>query len=122
MRAAIRRFLGGFEEVDAHWEPILAAVYQTLSFSEIERSLKAARRRAVLANSTLSQELEKSVFALLAGLQRAQRLEVASALNAMPGISQREVSKVTGVSRDKLRKMTGPKPKKQRLKGGRANA
>lgn len=122
IRVAIRRFLGSFEDVERQWDPILAAVYQTLSFSDIERSLKAARRRAVLANSTLSHELEKTVFALLDGLQRAQRLEVASALNAMPGISQREVSKVTGVSRDKLRRMTGPKPKKQRLKGGRADA
>lgn len=115
LQQAIRRFLGA-DSMPKAWEPILAAVYQNFSFSDIERSMKAARRRAVIGGSSLPEELEKSVFALLGALPRDQKVEVATALNAMPNISQRKVSQITGVSRDTLRKKSGPAEKKKRLK------
>lgn len=120
LATAITRFLGNDALPDG-WLPILTTVYRNFNFSDAERALKAARRRAVIDGTSTSDALETSVLALMGSLERDQRLAVAQALSATTGVSQRRVSEVTGISRDTLRKHTAPAPKKRKLRQENAN-
>lgn len=117
---AITRFLGNDVLPDG-WLPILTTVYRDFNFSDAERALKAARRRAVIDGTSTSDALETSVLALMGSLERDQRLAVAQALSATTGVSQRRVSEITGISRDTLRKHTASAPKKRKLRTEIAN-
>src|SRR5262249_8420163 len=114
LKVAIRRFSENDPSLTREWESILSTVFATQSFSDTERSIMAARRRAVLGNTTLTEELRASSEAQIATLSRKDRLSIAKALNEMPDVSQRQNSEITGISRDTLRKL---KPTKLGVRG-----
>lgn len=102
IEAAISHFLGR----DAEGLPIgaLVALFRGSSFSDIERDMALVRREAVLAKRRPSEVLVELVRARMqTTLPRHERHELAEAMLQL-GLSQREVSELTGVSRDTLRK------------------
>ena len=106
LREAVQRFAGNDKSLSREWTSILTTVYADSSYSDIERSLQSARRRAALSHRTLSLELRNSALAMMANAPRERRVAVARQLVTMPEVSQRQVSEITGVSRDTLRKMS----------------
>ncbi len=97
---AVRLFLG--PEHTEFARP-LARLLKGSSFSAIERDIMTARRRAVVEGSTV-EECLRSLFRTRAqSATGTDRRTLAMELSAL-GWSQRQVSDVTGVSRDTLRK------------------
>ena len=109
MKKAIHRFMGGDKEKLSAWEDILAVLFENRSFSDIEKYLSMLRRRAVALNLPLEEEIADSLKGIFESLPSAKRIETAEMISAIPHISQRKVSAITGVSRDTLRKRKGDK-------------
>lgn len=80
----------------------LAALTDGASFSDLEQRVLRLRRNAVIHGSSAT-ELEDSVLVGVRELGLAERRRIALALNAS-GRSQRQISAITGISRDTLRK------------------
>ena len=80
----------------------LAASTDGASFSDLERQILRLRRNAVI-HETSAAQLEDAVLADVRKLDLPERLRIAVALNGS-GRSQRQISSITGISRDTLRK------------------
>lgn len=80
----------------------LAASTDGASFSDLERQILRLRRNAVI-HETSAAQLEDAVLADVRKLDLPERLRIAMALNGS-GRSQRQISSITGISRDTLRK------------------
>ncbi|MFD6391847.1 AAA family ATPase [Nocardia sp. NPDC060259] len=101
---AIRRFAGQplpDAAVDA-----VAIASKGLSFNDIERTMLRLRRRCVLDDQPLPDLMAEHSARLVAELSRTDRLQLAQTLVGMSGLSQRQISALTGVSRDTLRGFT----------------
>ncbi|MEV6215813.1 ATP-binding protein [Nocardia sp. NPDC051833] len=101
---AIRRFAGQplpDAAVDA-----AAIASKGLSFNDIERTMLRLRRRCLLEDQPLPGMLAEHSARLVAELPRTDRLQLAQTLVGMSGLSQRQISALTGVSRDTLRGFT----------------
>lgn len=109
MKKAIHRFMGEDKEKLSAWEDILAVLFENRSFSDIEKYLSTIRRRSVALNLPLEEEIADSLRGIFESLPSAKRIETAEMISAIPHISQRKVSAITGVSRDTLRKRKGDK-------------
>lgn len=106
IQAAVQRFSDHKLEEKNPWSDILAIVFEGRSYSDIERQLTVARRAATINEEPLQAQLQKIVQDTVEALPRAARGEVAKAMMESNEISQRQISELTGVSRDTLRKMT----------------
>ncbi|MEV0337143.1 ATP-binding protein [Nocardia sp. NPDC050717] len=101
---AIRRFAGQplpDAAVDA-----AAIASKGLSFNDIERTMLRLRRRCVLEDQPLPGLIAEHSAHLVAELPRTDRLQLAQKLVGVSGLSQRQISALTGVSRDTLRGFT----------------
>jgi len=105
--AAIHHFLGAHARglpIDA-----LVPIFRGESFSGIERDMSQVRREAVLSNRAIPEVFLDVLRARVrTNLQRHERHVLADAMFQL-GLSQREVSDLTGVSRDTLRKRVASK-------------
>jgi SpoVK/Ycf46/Vps4 family AAA+-type ATPase len=110
LRSAIQRFAERDASLTDEWLSILTVVFADQSFSDTERTIKAARRRAVLGGRKLIDELRTGSMSEIAALPRKERLHIAKALVEASDISQRQTAEITGVSRDTLRKLALLKP------------
>lgn len=97
---AIARFSGGM--LTAAAIEVLAASTEGASFSDLERRVLQLRRNAVIHGSSAAQ-VEDQLLAGIRELDPTERRRVALALNES-GRSQRQISAMTGISRDTLRK------------------
>lgn len=95
-------------EEDSHQEGIalLSVLLQGRSFSDVVRIVTAARRSAVVSGASTKEALEQVIADLSEKTDIETKLRVAASL-AASGKSQREVSNITGLSRDTLRKRLG---------------
>ncbi|PXX66905.1 ATPase family protein associated with various cellular activities (AAA) [Nocardia tenerifensis] len=73
------------------------------SYNDIERVTMQLRRRSVLDNVPLEDLMLKHWGQVVQGLPRAERLQVATTLAEAGTLSQRQISSMTGVSRDTIR-------------------
>jgi SpoVK/Ycf46/Vps4 family AAA+-type ATPase len=80
----------------------LAIVLRGQSYSDIERELLRAKRRAVVNDVSLTDILEGLISERVSNLRASERKQVALALTSS-GYSQRRTQKLTGVSRDTIR-------------------
>jgi SpoVK/Ycf46/Vps4 family AAA+-type ATPase len=99
--AAITRLLP--EEIQRETIALLAAALLHESFAEIERVVTTSRRRSILNGIPLDAVLLEAASRLCADADRPQRLKIAAAL-AASGYRQREISDITGLARDTLRR------------------
>jgi MoxR-like ATPase len=98
----INLFLGE-GSYDQHWTSVLTRVLHGLSYADIERAVRRARKEAVIHGQPLELKLRKLVDERLQSLRKGERRELAISL-IEAGLSQREAHEWTGVSRDTIRK------------------
>lgn len=98
---------------------LLAALLQGRSFADVARVVVAARRTAIVNGHSTSDAIERVIANMSEGADLATKLRVAASLSAA-GKSQRDVSSITGLSRDTIRKhLGGPTGKHSKETGSR---
>ncbi len=105
---AIKAHLGPAPDGGWEWVRALAIATEGMSFADLEKRVKSARREAVLSGSSHSPT-EQLVNDLLLGRPKKERQEAARLL-ACAGLSERHVNELTGVSRDTIRKFKREAP------------
>jgi SpoVK/Ycf46/Vps4 family AAA+-type ATPase len=85
----------------AKWAAILAVAMQGISYSDIERGLKAARRAAALNGGDLDEHLAALIKP--EHLKKQERIKLASSLVIQGLATQRRAHELTGVARDTIR-------------------
>ena len=103
-QAAIERLAAEeVPEVSAAWRKALSIVFGDHSFSDVSRSIRAARRQAVLSECSLEAALLNLVEGHIGNFSKAELKELSLQLEAA-GVPQRQVSELTGLSRDTIRR------------------
>lgn len=103
LHSAIVRALEPEEGEHAEQAALVATVLRGRSFADAARLVTAARRIAVLRSQSLSQVLTQLAGELASGEPLEVRIRIASDLSKM-GWSMRQISALTGLSRDTMRK------------------
>ncbi|GAB2503143.1 ATP-binding protein [Pseudoxanthomonas sangjuensis] len=104
VEAAIERFLEQDRLAFSKWVEVLSFVLRNDSFSDIERSIQALRRRKALGASA-ELVMEEFVSARATDhLDHEERKELAVLLSNETRLSQHTIAQLTGVSRDTIRK------------------
>jgi len=101
LRQAIERLVDSSgASVDAG---TLAAALVGRSFADVNRLVMAARRNAVLGSRSTSDAMAEILNQALGGARTSQKLVTAVELKRL-GKSQRDISAITGLSRDTIRR------------------
>jgi SpoVK/Ycf46/Vps4 family AAA+-type ATPase len=95
----LRPYLGDAEK----WASILSLALQGKSHNDIEREITLVRRSAATSGVPLDDQL-KTLIRADDHLSRPERIDLARLLQHLGITSQREAQRVTGVSRDTIRK------------------
>jgi SpoVK/Ycf46/Vps4 family AAA+-type ATPase len=103
-KTAILRFLDSDLPQLSEWVEILTLVTRGYSFSDLERTIQRLRRGMALGIDSSSALIEATFFSSLSGLDKKERIEIASLLARDTKLSQHKISNITGVSRDTIRK------------------
>jgi ATPase family associated with various cellular activities (AAA) len=106
--AAVRRFLGSELKVFSQWVELLAKSLQSRSLSDVERAVLRLRRAYALELSTPEDSVRDLARSVSPGQSHTERLATAIELARSGAMSHLEISQLTGVSRDTLRKHAGP--------------
>lgn len=111
---AIRRFLGGDAEAFSEWIDVLSAGLQGQSLSDVERQINALRRGHVLQTAPLEALVGAVIGQRQEQLSKAERLSLAIELAKTGQHTHVQISQMTGVARDTIRKHAGPSPRRGR--------
>lgn len=103
IQIALARFLQS-ESLDATELAVATAAFSGASFSDIERSVMAARRVAALRQEPVGDALLDIARDRVAKLTPRVRADLATRLVVSGRVSQRRANDLTGVSRDTIRK------------------
>lgn len=115
IKSALARFLGSDRGSFEQWLDVLAFAFQGQSFSDIERDIQRFRRAMALGTASDVDLIEDFVKLHASALTREQRINFAVLLAKKTRFSQHNVSEITGVSRDTIRKYTVTPPADQIL-------
>ncbi len=111
---AIQRFLGDDLKLFESWIDVLAAGLQGQSLSDVERSINALRRGHALQTAPLEQLIGSALGQRQEALSKVERLNLAIELAKAGQHTHMQISQMTGVARDTIRKHAGPSPRKGR--------
>ena len=111
---AIKRFLGDDLKLFESWIDVLAAGLQGQSLSDVERSINTLRRGHVLQTAPLEQLIGSTLGQRQEALSKTERLNLAIELAKAGQHTHMQISQMTGVARDTIRKHAGPSPRKGR--------
>ncbi len=111
---AIKRFLGDDLKVFAPWLDVLAAGMQGQSLSDVERSINTMRRGHVLQTAPAEKLISSVIGQRQEALSKAERLQLAIELAKAGQHTHVQISQMTGVARDTIRKHAGPSPRQGR--------
>jgi Cdc6-like AAA superfamily ATPase len=106
---AVERFLGTDLERFRPFVTALGKFFAGRSYSDIRRALLALRKGIALNSGSTEELVESLISSGLEGIGRAERIELAVDLLKDGGLSQHQVSRMTTVSRDTLRKRANQK-------------
>jgi hypothetical protein len=101
---ALREFLGSDAGTFARWLPTLDNLLEDCSYSDIQKVTDRLRRGLALHRDTPQTAIENLVLEYAPRLPASRRAALASELNESTSFSQRDVYRLTGVSRDTQRK------------------
>lgn len=108
---AVRRFLAEDAKDFEPWVNALATGFQGRSLSDVQRAITGMRRSHALHE----QDPEHLVTQLFDHtFDKAQRLQLAKDLAASGAFTHQEISELTGLARDTIRKHAGPSPRRGR--------
>jgi len=102
---ALRQLLAG-EPLDDGVIAAVVAITANESLSDLESLVLSARRRAAIGSTSLLEALIEAQQERIDRMPQAKRIAVAVGVLGSGALSQRQVSRLTGVSRDTLRKHT----------------
>jgi Cdc6-like AAA superfamily ATPase len=108
---AIRRFLGDDRKVLEPWVDVLAAGLQGLSLSDVERSINTLRRANALRAAPIEKLVSGAIGQQQESLSKNERLQLAIELAKASKHTHVQISQMTGVARDTIRKHAGPSPR-----------
>jgi SpoVK/Ycf46/Vps4 family AAA+-type ATPase len=108
--AAIRRFLGKDLDSWLPWIPRLVESLEGQSLAEAERAVVTLRRQAILEDKDPAALMPPDVTTL----PYAERKKIAIEMAKSHRHSHHEIKRITGVSRDTIRKYAGPSQLKGR--------
>jgi SpoVK/Ycf46/Vps4 family AAA+-type ATPase len=91
------------DDVAPAWSGALASLYEGKSFSDVARHVRSLRRHALLAKQSVSERLIESIENEVRHLPKAALKRVSVQLETA-GLSQRQISDLTGLSRDTIRR------------------
>lgn len=111
---AIERFLGEDRALFQPWVDVLTAGLQGQSLSDVERSINALRRGYTLDVAPLERLISSVLGQTQESLSKAERLSLAIELAKTGQHTHVQISQITGVARDTIRKHAGPSPRKGR--------
>lgn len=111
---AINRFLDDDQKIFEPWVDVLAAGLQGQSLSDVERSINALRRGHVLQTAPIEKLISGAIGQRQESLSKAERLNLAIELAKTGQHTHMQISQMTGVARDTIRKHAGPSPRKGR--------
>lgn len=111
---AINRFLGDDRKIFASWIDVLAAGLQGQSLSDVERSINALRRSNALQTAPIENLISNAIGKDQELLSKTDRLNLAIELAKTGQHTHMQISQMTGVARDTIRKHAGPSPRKGR--------
>ncbi len=111
---AINRFLGEDLEAFKSWIDVLSAGFQGQSLSDVERSINALRRGHALQSVPVERLIGSAVGQRQEALSKAERLSLAIELAKTGQHTHMQISQMTGVARDTIRKYAGPSPRQGR--------
>lgn len=112
--AAVRRFLGDDLAAFEPWVDAVSSTLEDASLSDVQRSITALRRRHALHEGDAQQLVGQLLGDGMGSLGKAQRLALAIELAKSGQHTHQEVSKLTGVARDTIRRHAGPSPRRGR--------
>lgn len=111
IEAALVRFLERDFETFASWVPILSLALQGRSLSDVERAINTLRRGHALQSAPLEDLVGMIVGQGQATLSKADRLKMAIQMAQQGTHTHLQISHLTGVARDTIRKHAGPSPR-----------
>ena len=112
IEAALIRFLSSDIEKWRPWLPKLVSKFSKHSLADVEREVANLRRRSVLEHLDPIALIYGNGSLTLADTPHAMRVQIALELAHSGRYTQREINRLTGVSRDTIRKHAGPILKK----------
>lgn len=111
---AIRRFLGRDAEQFDPWIGVMASSLMGQSLSDVERSILTMRRNALIHQLEPSRLAVDLAVRHAGAMDKIARRDLAISLAKEGAMSHNQISELTGVARDTLRKYAGPSPLKGR--------
>lgn len=107
---AIRRFLDRDVEQFEPWINLLASSLMGQSLSDVERSILGIRRNALIHQIAPSRLAIDLAMRYAGEMDKNARRDLAISLAKEGAMSHNQISELTGVARDTLRKYAGPSP------------
>ena len=111
---AISRFLDDDLKIFGPWVDVLAAGFQGQSLSDVERSINTLRRGYVLQTAPIEKLISSAIGHQQESLTKAERLNLAIEFAKAGQHTHMQISQMTGVARDTIRKHAGPSPRRGR--------
>lgn len=112
--AAVQRFLADDLSTFAPWIEALSSTLEGKSISDVQRAITSLRRRYALHEGTPQQLVGQLLDDGMSTLNKPQRLALAMELAKSGQHTHQEISKLTGVARDTIRRHAGPSPRQGR--------
>ncbi len=107
IEAALIRFLSSDVEKWRPWLPKLVSKFSKQSLADVEREVANLRRRSVLEQLDPIALIYGNDSSQIADIPHAMRVQIALELAHSGHYKQREINRLTGVSRDTIRKHAG---------------
>ena len=111
LQNAIRTFAGSDYRYFEKSVDLLSLVFADYSFSDLEREIMNARRRFALKHFSGEEWIEHLLAQTRHSFDKNQQIEIAKLMVKKTSLSQRSISKLTGVSRDTIRNRANAKGK-----------
>lgn len=114
IRAAIIRYLGNDLSVFSPWISFLSEGLKGKSLSDIERAINALRRGHILQLAPTEKLISNIIGTDFESLSKPERLKLAIEMAKTGAYTYVQISQITGISRDTIRKHAGPSPRQGR--------
>ncbi len=92
-----------FKQLKPEQRSILAYIFEGSSYSSIEKSILQIRRNSIIHAQPLEETITKFIMFKFSNMESKNKIHIANKM-IKGGLSQRSVNKITGVSRDTIRK------------------
>lgn len=112
--AGIFRYLGSDQGAFSPWVSFLAEGLKGKSLSDVERAINALRRGHALQIAPIEKLISNIIGTDFDSLPKPERLKLAIEMARTGAYTHVQISQITGISRDTIRKHAGPSPRQGR--------